>query len=312
MPQEGALIVDGDNVPPETLPVLLDHMLKDGPVPHRQIFRNWRSTKDSKNWDEQSKRLAFERVDRYKTTEGKNGSDIAVAVAAMDLLHAGVRRFCIASGDTDFASLVERLRRGGAHVTIVGHKMDGGLLSEISDLYLDWKSLMPGGRHTPASPRAPRQSRTPPRAPATHARQAPRAPAHPAPRPTPHTAPPRGGRPQGRPKPAPAPRPTRSAASRPQERPGRTTDGAVLPALRSLLLDAYEVARTDGEVDAAGWVAVDRLGQLARSVDPAFTPAKYGLGGRTSLSRVFARLPEFAVEAVGRSGNRQYRVRRVG
>ncbi len=83
------------------------------------------------------------------------------------------------------------------------------------------------------------------------------------------------------------------------------------PALRALLLDAYEVARTDGEVDAQGWVLVDRLGLIARSVDRDFSPAKYGMGGRTSLSRVFERMPEFAVEAVGRSGNRQYRVKRV-
>jgi len=182
-------------------------MQKSGPVPHRQIFRNWRSTKDSKNWDEQSKRLAFERVDRYKTTEGKNGSDIAVAVAAMDFLHAGIRRFLIASGDTDFASLVERLRRGGSHVIIVGHKMDGGLLAEIADEYMDWKSLMPGGVHkgsaarqrsarqprasaAPAPSREPTPARTPAHAPhgrAPRPATTPRAPASPR-----SPAPPRG------------------------------------------------------------------------------------------------------------------------
>lgn len=345
VPGDGALIVDGDNVPPETLPVLLAHMQKDGPVPHRQIFRNWRSTKDSKNWDEASKRLAFERVDRYKTTEGKNGSDIAVAVAAMDLLHAGVRRFCIASGDTDFASLVERLRRGGSHVTIVGHKMEGGLLAEIADEYMDWKSLMPGGVHKPAARRSGRQPRgpaaiperqpsalpsraprheprgraprssppartsSPPRGPLSRrGSQPPRSPAPPHTAHTPHAAP---GRQGDRPKSAPAPRPVRSPAARPAQRPAPRGQPDVSAALRTLLLDAYEVARTDGEVDAAGWVAVDRLGQIARSVDRDFSPQKYGIGGRTSLSRVFERMPEFSVETVGRGGNRQYRVKRV-
>ena len=77
-----------------------------------------------------------------------------------------------------------------------------------------------------------------------------------------------------------------------------------------LLTDCYEVARTDGQVDAQGWVAVDLLGQIARSLDPGFKPSKYGLGSRTPLSRAFERFPDvFAVEAVGRQGNRQYRVR---
>jgi hypothetical protein len=81
--------------------------------------------------------------------------------------------------------------------------------------------------------------------------------------------------------------------------------------LRNLLLDCYEVARTDGELDDQGWVAVDRLGQIARSVDPQFSLGKYGVGNRASLSKVFTRLGRaFEVEAVGRSGNRQYRVRR--
>ena len=123
-----ALLVDGDNVPPEMLAPLLAHLERKAPVTERRIFRNWRSTRDSLGWDAVAKRLAFERVDRYKTTEGKNGSDIAVAVAAMDLLHAGVRNFCIASGDTDFAPLVERMRRAGSWVSIIGHKMEGGLL----------------------------------------------------------------------------------------------------------------------------------------------------------------------------------------
>ncbi|MHB8632339.1 MAG: NYN domain-containing protein [Thermoplasmatota archaeon] len=264
-----ALIVDGDNVPPAILAPLLSRMEEAGPVSHRKVFRNWRSTRDAKVWDDASKRLAFERVDRYKTTEGKNASDIAVAVEAMDLFHAGVRRFCIASGDTDFAPLVERLRRGGSHVTIVGHKADGGLLAQISDEYLAWTSLegLKGARRA-AKPKPPVER--------------PRAPAHTS-------------------------RPTRSTP-----RPARPSTGpgsAEVTALQVLLHDAYQVAMTDGEVDADGWVAVDRLGMILQGMADGFDPARFGFGARAPLSRILARVPGFEVEGTRRGRGMQYRVR---
>jgi hypothetical protein len=289
-----ALLVDGDNVPADLLGPLLDFLQRDGPVTERRIFRNWRSTKDSQAWDAAAKRHAFERIDRYKTTEGKNASDIAVAVAAMDLFHAGVRGFCIASGDTDFAPLVERLRRGGSTVVLVGHKADGGLLAELGDRYLDWRSLMPKGHARAAAPPPRGRPEPKPRAPSAR-RGAAQPPPHPPARLRPKVA--------SR-IPPPAQRHPLPASASARAAPDRSA------ALRTLLVDSYEVARTDGEVDAQGWVAVDRLGQIARGVDPGFTPAKYGMGARTSLTRIFERMGGlFEVQAVGRSGNRQYRVR---
>ena len=304
-----ALLVDGDNVPPEILRPLLQRLERTQPVTERRIFRNWRSSRNAGAWDDVSKALAFERVDRYRTSAGKNASDIALVVTAMDLLHGGFRSFCIASGDTDFAPLVERLRRAGARVVLIGHKGDGGILTDVADEYVDFRNL--GAPSRGPQPRDPAPSRdiAPSRG---------RKPAAPAPA----RAPPRRGRkapaprsPGTRPPPAPraATRSARPARPPPMARGESGAGGdAGLARLRDLLLDCYEVARTDGEVDAQGWVAVDRLGQIARSVDPAFSLGKYGVGNRASLSKVFQRIGSpFEVEAVGRSGNRQYRVRRT-
>ena len=90
--QGTALLVDGDNVPPQLLGPLVAYLERSAPVVERRIFRNWRSTKDAKTWDDAAKRHAFERIDRYKTTEGKNASDVAVVVTAMDLFHGGCRK----------------------------------------------------------------------------------------------------------------------------------------------------------------------------------------------------------------------------
>ena len=300
-----ALLVDGDNVPPEILAPLLARLEKDGPVTERRIFRNWRSSRNATMWDDVSKSLAFERVDRYRTSAGKNASDIALVVTAMDLLHGGIRSFCIASGDTDFAPLVERLRRAGGHVVLIGHKGDGGILTDVADEYVDFRNLgsAPAPRREPGAPRKPAPASSG-RAPAPKRTRKAAAPA-PAPRGQARPASARPPRPR-----SPAQPPGRPPASaRP---PAPVRGDASLDALRDLLLDCYEVARTDGEVDRDGWVAVDRLGQIARSVDPAFSLGKYGVGNRASLSKVFARMVAFEVEAVGRSGNRQYRVRRKG
>ncbi|MEA3190010.1 MAG: hypothetical protein QOD77_592 [Thermoplasmata archaeon] len=283
-PATTAILVDGDNVPPSVLADLLDHV--SGPS-ERRVFRNWRSTRDAKAWDDASKRLAFERVDRYRTTSGKNGSDIAVAVAAMDFLHDGVARFVIVSGDTDFTPLVERLRRGGAHVTVAGHKAVGGLLADVADVYIPWSALGTAKKAAPAPrKRAAAPAPRPAKAAAPRKRAAPpaRSAAPPAARPAP---------PAARPLP-----PARQAAPPPANR------------LVEVLKDAYNVAMTDGEVDAEGWVAVDRLGMVARTVEADFSPGKYGLPKRASLSKVLQGLPGFEVDSRGRRGNSvQYRVR---
>jgi len=292
VPEHGAaLLVDGDNVPPEVLAPLVAKMEEHGPVTERRIFRNWRSSRQAEAWDAASKRYAFERVDRYRTSAGKNASDIALVVHAMDLLHAGVRRFCIASGDTDFAPLVERLRRAGSHVTLVGHKGDGGVLATLADEYLDFPQLVrsggrAGGRPAPKTPQAKAAAPKPSSNARGRSEPKPRGPAK------------RASAPKAKPAPAKAqPKPSGAAG---------------LDALRSVLLDSYEVARTDGEVDQAGWVAVDRLGQIARSVDPQFKLSKYGLGSRTSLTSAFERVgAPFQVREEGRGGNRQYLVRRA-
>ncbi|MEA3203423.1 MAG: hypothetical protein QOI63_1098, partial [Thermoplasmata archaeon] len=289
--------MDGDNVPPQLLGPLIAHLERAGPVSERRIFRNWRSTKDAKTWDDAAKRHAFERIDRYKTTEGKNASDVAVVVTAMDLFHGGMRRFCIASGDTDFSPLVERLRRGGSHVVVVGHKVDGGLLADLSDEYLDWRSLVAGAPRAARDGPEPRlaRGRSPARAPPPPARSTAKA-ARKAARPAPTRAPP-PAKPAERSRPA---RPARKPA--PGRGAGAARDEGALARLHALLLDSYEVARTDGEVDAQGWLAVDRLGTIARGVDPDFSPAKYGLGSRTSLTRVLERAADlFEVQAMGRS-----------
>ncbi len=118
-----ALLVDGDQLPPTGLAELLERLEQDWTVSQRTVIRNWRSTRDQKEWRAFSDAHGFRCLQRDPVAVGKNASDIELAVEAMDLLHGlQYRAFCVVSGDTDFTPLVARLRRSGAHVEWVGPK----------------------------------------------------------------------------------------------------------------------------------------------------------------------------------------------
>lgn len=276
-----AVLIDGDNVPPAVLGPVLERI--EGPVTERRVWRNWRSQTDSQEWDAASKRHAYERVDRYKTSiAGKNASDIAVAIGAMDLFHGGIRRFCIVSGDTDFAPLIERLRRGGAHVIVVGHHDDPGLLEELADAYWTVPELLGqpatrarGGRGRQAQQAAP-------------AKEAPKKAA-------------KRGRKAGAPK--------QAAKQAPQQ---DTRAGGRKEQRRSFLADVYDTAVEEGRADDDGWVTVDGLGRVARGKG-GFDAPRLGLPKRTTLNEAFRGEKDlFEVHAqTAKGGTRQvYRVRR--
>jgi hypothetical protein len=120
----------------------------------------------------------------------------------------------------------------------------------------------------------------------------------------------RGGRGAAAPRAAPKAAAGASASRQATARgPGKVDDLG----LRAALVDAYEVALTDGIVDAQGWCPVARLGQIAREVKPDFSPQTYGLGSRTPLYKMFSRFKDqFTLELMGQSGRgAQYRVKMV-
>ncbi len=112
-----AVLVDGDQLGPETMPALMKRLEGDWDVTERICIRNWRSTRDQQAWREFSATHSFRCIPRDPVATGKNAADIELAVTAMDLMHGlGYRAFCLVSGDMDFTPLVQRLKRGGCIV----------------------------------------------------------------------------------------------------------------------------------------------------------------------------------------------------
>lgn len=114
-----AVLVDGDNLSPDVLQhTLLAVEQAKGEARVRVVFGNGETLRGMK---EAANASGFRPVLHYALAERKNGVDVALAVAAMDLLHAGeVGSFCIASSDGDFLPLALRLREAGRYVLGMG------------------------------------------------------------------------------------------------------------------------------------------------------------------------------------------------
>jgi hypothetical protein len=109
-----AILVDGDNISPACLKDLLIDIKPLGTANIRRIYANWAPRS---GWKQTLQTLAFEPVQRFAYGQGKNGTDIAMVIDAMDLLHRGkVDGFCLVSNDGDFTPLAIRLKQDGVKV----------------------------------------------------------------------------------------------------------------------------------------------------------------------------------------------------
>jgi uncharacterized protein (TIGR00288 family) len=113
-----AVLVDGENAPPDVLKIVLQEVEKNGEARVRLVFGGTESLQGHKD---NANTFGFRPVMRYKVAQRKNAADITMAIEAIDLLHSGkVDAFCIVSSDSDFHPLATRLREEGRFVLGIG------------------------------------------------------------------------------------------------------------------------------------------------------------------------------------------------
>ncbi len=111
-----AVLIDADNAPAAKIGAILSQVAKSGNAHVRRAYGNWKSPQ-MKGWEGRLQEFAIAPMQQFAYTKGKNASDIAMVIDAMDLLHQGVADgFAIVSSDADFTPLVMRLRQSGAEV----------------------------------------------------------------------------------------------------------------------------------------------------------------------------------------------------
>ncbi|MFA9286444.1 NYN domain-containing protein [Comamonas sp. SY3] len=139
-----AVLVDCDNTTPEILEFALRVVPQFGRVVLRRGYGNHATL--ANRWQEALVRLAFTPCLQYQYAPGKNTSDIALALDAVEaLFDARADTFCLVTSDSDFAYLCRKLRERGATVHIVGEAKSPDALRNSSDQFFEWVP------HTPKS-----------------------------------------------------------------------------------------------------------------------------------------------------------------
>lgn len=117
-----AVLIDGDNVPSSYVKEMLEEIAKYGNPTVKRIYGDWTNPSLIK-WKKVLLENAITPIQQYSYTTGKNATDSAMIIDAMDILYsAKVRGFCLVSSDSDFTKLAMRLREAGMIVYGIGEK----------------------------------------------------------------------------------------------------------------------------------------------------------------------------------------------
>ena len=115
-----ALLIDSDNISADYIKIILDELSKYGTVTYKRIYGDW-TRSNSNKWKDVLLANSINPVQQYSYTTGKNATDSAMIIDAMDILYSGhVGGFCLASSDSDFTRLAMRLRESGMYVIGMG------------------------------------------------------------------------------------------------------------------------------------------------------------------------------------------------
>jgi len=117
-----AVLIDGDNIPSAYVKEMMEEIAKYGNPTIKRIYGDWTKPRLSK-WKNILLENAITPIQQYGYTTGKNATDSAMIIDAMDILYSEkVNGFCLVSSDSDFTRLATRLREAGMQVFGIGEK----------------------------------------------------------------------------------------------------------------------------------------------------------------------------------------------
>jgi hypothetical protein len=117
-----AVLIDADNIPYRNVKGMLEEIAKYGTPTFKRIYGDWTKPTVS-GWKPVLLENAITPVQQYSYTQGKNATDSAMIIDAMDILYSGkIDGFCLVSSDSDFTRLATRLREAGMKVIGIGER----------------------------------------------------------------------------------------------------------------------------------------------------------------------------------------------
>lgn len=235
-----ALLIDADNVKQETISPILEEITRHARVTVRRIYGDFTS-QNLASWKAKLAEHAIHPIQQYRNTVGKNASDSALIIDAMDLLHS--RRFegfCLVSSDSDFTRLATRIREDGLVVYGFGEQKAPKAFVSACDRYIYVENLLAAARPSTAATEPPAEQPESESAPVSH---------------SPADAPPQPVKPAN----GPAPTETQPDTFKP-------------PALAvNLLLRACS-----NVADETGWALLGQLSSYIHANHSDFDPRNYG------------------------------------
>jgi len=131
-----AVLIDADNVPYSNVKGVMEEIAKYGTPTFKRIYGDWTKPTVS-GWKNVLLENAITPIQQYSYTSGKNSSDSALIIDAMDILYSGkVDGFCIVSSDSDFTRLATRLREAGMKVFGMGEQKTPAAFRAACDKFI--------------------------------------------------------------------------------------------------------------------------------------------------------------------------------
>lgn len=247
-----AMLIDGDNAQHSLLKQMFEEASRYGDVTIRRAYGDW-TEPNLANWRPVMLAHAIQPIQQWRYTIGKNATDSALIIDAMDILYSGtVQGFCVVSSDSDYTRLCTRIRESGLFVMGIGREKTPEAFINACNVFVYVENLIqsdeikePDAVNTTATVKKADEAKTP---------AVVKAPAKAKPGTTAKT-------------------PTKSKQADSQK------------GLLNLLRRAFDIAVQDDE----GWVHLGPLGSALQRIEPSFDSRTYGF---KSLSLLIKSMPK--------------------
>jgi uncharacterized LabA/DUF88 family protein len=138
-----AILIDGDNAQASLIEKMLSEASKYGTITIRRIYGDW-TTSNMGGWKDTLQTHAIQPIQQFRYTIGKNATDSAMIIDAMDLLYSGTAdAFCLVSSDSDYTRLATRIREKGFFVMGIGQKKTPRAFVSACDVFVYTENLVP-------------------------------------------------------------------------------------------------------------------------------------------------------------------------
>jgi hypothetical protein len=153
-----ALLIDGDNAQPSLIKEILAEAGKYGALTIRRIYGDW-TTSNMQGWKDTLNAAAVQPIQQFRFTVGKNATDSAMIIDAMDILHSQtVDGFCVVSSDSDYTRLATRIRESGVFVMGIGKRLTPKAFVNACNVFIFTENLDVKEKATPRGKKTTKQT----------------------------------------------------------------------------------------------------------------------------------------------------------